>query len=126
MQLLQYLGHTSPECLENLNRKLNEPAVPPMSVDLENEAIASVISQRNIELDESTLSQQIESMSGQRITRPTSRNSAKSTTCDNLPSNQGKNLFSAVSQKCHTNKRKKLARREDFFQFVSKQFHIFC
>lgn len=93
MQLLQYLGHTSPECLENLNRKLNEPAAPPMSVDLENEAIASVISQRNTELDESRLSQQIDSMSGQRITRPTSRNSTKSATCDTLSSHQGNYLL---------------------------------
>lgn len=85
------MGHTSPECLENFDRKLNEPARPPMSVDLENEAIASVISQRNIELDEIRLSQQIVSMAGQTITRPTSRRSTESASCDNLLSHQGKN-----------------------------------
>ncbi|KAG5874291.1 hypothetical protein JTB14_005721 [Gonioctena quinquepunctata] len=71
--LLQYLGHTSPECLENVNRKLNEPAFPPMSVDLENETIASVISQRNVEVEESRLSQHIDSMLGQPVERPSSR-----------------------------------------------------
>ncbi|XP_057662756.1 ral GTPase-activating protein subunit alpha-1 [Diorhabda carinulata] len=71
--LLQYLGHTSPECLENANRKLNEPAAPPMSTELENEAIASVISQRNMELEESRYSQQVHSMLGQPVERPNSR-----------------------------------------------------
>ncbi|XP_050506318.1 ral GTPase-activating protein subunit alpha-1 isoform X2 [Diabrotica virgifera virgifera] len=71
--LLQYLGYTSPECLENFNQKLNEPAAPPMSTDIENEAIASVISQRNLELEDSRFSQQIDSMLGQPVERPNSR-----------------------------------------------------
>lgn len=90
---MQYLGHTSPECLENYNRKLNEPAPPPMSVDLENEAVASVISQRNIEVKESRLSQQMNSMSGQTIVRPTSRNSTKSTSYNTLFSHQGNHIL---------------------------------
>lgn len=86
---MQYLGHTSPECLENFDRKLNEPAPPPMSVDLENEAIASVISHRNIEVEESRFSQHMDFVSGQQIIRPTSRNNSKNIFCDNLLSHQG-------------------------------------
>lgn len=63
-----------------------------MTVDLENEAIASVISQRNIEVEESRLSQQIDFVSRQTIIRPTSRNSKKKTFFDNLLSHQG-NIF---------------------------------
>lgn len=74
MQLLQYLGHTSPECLESFDRKLNEPAVPPISTEIEQEAIASVINQRNIEMEESKLIQNSESMQGPPIFRPHSRN----------------------------------------------------
>lgn len=84
------MGHTSPECLENFDRKLNEPAPPPMSVELENEAMALVISQRNIEVEENRLSQQNDLVSGQKIIRPTSRNSTKNALCDNLLSHQGK------------------------------------
>ncbi|CAG9813221.1 unnamed protein product [Phaedon cochleariae] len=80
--LLQYLGHTSPECLENFNHKLNEPAASPMSVDLENEAIASVISQRNTEVEESRLSQYADAMLGQSIDRPTSRIDRQSSNSD--------------------------------------------
>ncbi|XP_074027407.1 probable Rho GTPase-activating protein CG5521 isoform X2 [Leptinotarsa decemlineata] len=85
--LLQYLGHTSPECLENVNRKLNEPAFPPMSVELENEAIASVISQRNLEVEESRLSQHVDSMLGQPIERPSCRTEGRSSSCSS-PTNQ--------------------------------------
>lgn len=92
-QLLQYLGHTSPECLENFNRKLNEPAPPPMSLDLENEAIACVISQRNMEIEESKLSQQMDSMSGQVIVRPTRGNPLKTPSSDSQFSNEGMYIF---------------------------------
>ncbi|CAG9861658.1 unnamed protein product [Phyllotreta striolata] len=71
--LLQYLGHTSPECLENVNQKLNEPAAPPMSDDLENEAIASVISQRSVEFEESRRWQQFEPVLRQTVEKPSSR-----------------------------------------------------
>lgn len=87
---MQYLGHTSPECLENFSRKLNEPAAAPMSVDLENEAIASVISQRNMELEESRLSQQMDSMMGQITSRPSSRSCEKNSMIESTANQQSK------------------------------------
>ncbi|KAJ8941931.1 hypothetical protein NQ318_013264 [Aromia moschata] len=86
--LLQYLGHTSPECLESLSRKLNEPAAPPMSMELEQEAIASVISQRNVEVDENRSTQHLDSMLGLPTTRPNSRSEAKSPCFDSTSSPQ--------------------------------------
>lgn len=47
--LLQYLGHTSPECLESSDSHLNEPAATPINDELEQEAIGAVLSQRNSE-----------------------------------------------------------------------------
>lgn len=44
-----------------------------MSTDLENEAIASVISQRNLEFEENRHSQLVNSMLGQPVDRPSSR-----------------------------------------------------
>ncbi|XP_008195928.1 probable Rho GTPase-activating protein CG5521 isoform X1 [Tribolium castaneum] len=76
--LLQYLGHTSPECLENFDRKLNEPALPPLSIEIEQEAIASVINQRNLEVEENRVMQFADSMLGQPISRPNSRNEGAS------------------------------------------------
>lgn len=73
LQLLQYLGHTSPECLETFDRKLNEPALPPLSIEIEQEAIASVINQRNLEVEENRVMQFADSMLGQPISRPSSR-----------------------------------------------------
>lgn len=70
---MQYLGHTSPECLEDPNRKLNVPALAPIPLDLEQEAIATVISQRNIELEENRYVQHMDSMLSQPIARPNSR-----------------------------------------------------
>ncbi|XP_018324376.1 probable Rho GTPase-activating protein CG5521 isoform X2 [Agrilus planipennis] len=64
--LLQYLGYTSPECLENAEQKLNEPDLPPLSIDIEQEAIASVISQRNTEQDHFKSTQNFEIISGKR------------------------------------------------------------
>jgi hypothetical protein len=77
-QLLQYLGHTSPECLENFDRKLNEPAAPPLSIEIEQEAIASVINQRNMEVEENRVMQYADSMLGQPMSRPSSRSEGAS------------------------------------------------
>ncbi|CAH1981298.1 unnamed protein product [Acanthoscelides obtectus] len=82
--LLQYIGHTSSECLENISRKLNEPAPAPMSGDLENEAIASVISQRNIESEENRLAYQTDQIPVKPATRPCSRTDTKSVTSDSM------------------------------------------
>lgn len=53
LQLLQYIGHTSPECLEALDTPLNAPAPAPSShiAQLEDEMLSTVLSQRNAELD---------------------------------------------------------------------------
>lgn len=50
VQLLQYIGETSPECLENLDTPRNIPA-PPMQAELEQEAMGSVVNQRFQEQD---------------------------------------------------------------------------
>ncbi|KAB0803388.1 hypothetical protein PPYR_00358 [Photinus pyralis] len=68
--LLQYLGYTSPECLESFDHKLNEPSNSPISSELEQEAIADVISQRNVELEQSRITQFSEVMMGQPVLRP--------------------------------------------------------
>ncbi|KAK4884388.1 hypothetical protein RN001_000659 [Aquatica leii] len=68
--LLQYLGYTSPECLENFDHKLNEPSNSLISSDLEQEAIGGVISQRNLELEQSRITQFAEAMTGQPAVRP--------------------------------------------------------
>lgn len=73
LQLLQYLGHTSPECLESFDRKLNEPTPPPISADFEQEAIGSVISERNMELDQSRMMQHLDGMLARPASRPHSR-----------------------------------------------------
>lgn len=67
------MSHTSPECLENCDRKLNEPTQPPIAFDFEQEAIASVISQRNCELEQNRLNQYTDAMLGQPVSRPNSR-----------------------------------------------------
>ncbi|XP_030754501.1 probable Rho GTPase-activating protein CG5521 [Sitophilus oryzae] len=78
--LLQYLGHTSPECLEFPNIKLNEPASPPIFVEVEQEIIASIVSQRNVEVEEARLMQQSNSMLGKPIINPNSVPSRKNST----------------------------------------------
>ncbi|CAG9764824.1 unnamed protein product [Ceutorhynchus assimilis] len=78
--LLQYLGHTSPECLESPNVKLNEPAIPPLFLELEQEIIASVICQRNVEVEEARLVQHSCSMLGKPVRKPCRRNSRKLST----------------------------------------------
>lgn len=67
------MGHTSPECLETFDRKLNEPTHSPVSVDIEEEAIGSVISQRNYEIEQSKLIENTEAMVGMPVSRPSSR-----------------------------------------------------
>ncbi|CAL7949772.1 unnamed protein product [Xylocopa violacea] len=47
--LLQYIGHTSPEVLTNPEVALNAPANPPQGHYLESETIATILSQRNAE-----------------------------------------------------------------------------
>ncbi|XP_045468586.1 ral GTPase-activating protein subunit alpha-1 isoform X2 [Harmonia axyridis] len=74
--LLQYLGHTSSECLENPHRKLNEPSEPPITIELEQEAIASVINQRNVEMEEYRLTSHLECMVGQPVVRPDSKSAS--------------------------------------------------
>ncbi len=51
--LLQYLGHTSPECLEELGRPLNAVPISSGLVDEESEkdVITAVLNQRNLEQD---------------------------------------------------------------------------
>lgn len=70
---MQYLSYTSPECLENGDRKLNEPTPPPISFDFEQEAIGSVISQRNCEFEQNRLMQNTDAMLGLPVSRPNSR-----------------------------------------------------
>jgi hypothetical protein len=50
-QLLQYLGHTSPECLESLDTPRNIPAPPPppLTREVEEDTITMVLNQRNAE-----------------------------------------------------------------------------
>jgi len=51
LQLLQYLGHTSPECLESLDTPRNIPAPPPppLTREVEEDTITMVLNQRNAE-----------------------------------------------------------------------------
>ncbi|XP_075222670.1 putative Rho GTPase-activating protein CG5521 [Lycorma delicatula] len=48
--LLQYIGETSPECLENLDTPRNIPAAA-LNPELEEEAMSSVLNQRHLEQD---------------------------------------------------------------------------
>lgn len=48
-QLLQYIGHTSPEVLTNPEGSLNSPANPPQGLHLESDTIATILNQRNAE-----------------------------------------------------------------------------
>ncbi|KAL7291923.1 hypothetical protein TKK_0014473 [Trichogramma kaykai] len=52
--LLQYIGHTSPEVLTNPESTLNSAAQPPQGQSLESETIATILSQRNIEREHTT------------------------------------------------------------------------
>lgn len=72
------MGHTSPECLENFDRKLNEPASLPLSTETEQEAIGSVINQRNLEIEENKAMQFTDAMLGQPMSRSSSRSEGAS------------------------------------------------
>ncbi|XP_066281375.1 ral GTPase-activating protein subunit alpha-1-like isoform X2 [Branchiostoma lanceolatum] len=52
-EMLQYIGHTSPECLQKPGEPLNEPAFPPEEIVAEREdsTIQAVLQQRDIEAD---------------------------------------------------------------------------
>lgn len=51
-QLLQYIGHSSPECLENSETPRNVPSVnSPLNPELEQETISIILSQKCIEND---------------------------------------------------------------------------
>lgn len=51
MKLLGYIGHTSPEILEQFGQCLNEAVPPPipLPIEVQHEAITSVLNQRNAE-----------------------------------------------------------------------------
>ncbi|XP_078672848.1 ral GTPase-activating protein subunit alpha-1-like isoform X2 [Branchiostoma floridae x Branchiostoma belcheri] len=52
-EMLQYIGHTSPECLQKPGEPLNEPAYPPEEIVTEREdsTIQAVLQQQDIEAD---------------------------------------------------------------------------
>ena len=51
LQLLNYVGHTSPEVLEQFGHALNEAIGPPpaLPIEAQHEAISTILNQRNIE-----------------------------------------------------------------------------
>lgn len=51
LQLLQYIGYTSPECLDSNGLHLNTAAPTPLGQQLEAQTISIILSQRAIELD---------------------------------------------------------------------------
>lgn len=50
-QLLQYIGYTSPECLDVSGSYLNTPAYSPLGVQLEAQTISTILNQRAVEQD---------------------------------------------------------------------------
>lgn len=50
-QLLQYIGYTSPECLDATCSYLNTPAQSPLGVQLEAQTISTILNQRSLEQD---------------------------------------------------------------------------
>ncbi|XP_076382912.1 putative Rho GTPase-activating protein CG5521 isoform X11 [Megalopta genalis] len=71
--LLQYIGHTSPEVLTNPEIALNEPANPPQGYYLESETIATILSQRNAEQEHINNWNQHISMCASAISPPSCR-----------------------------------------------------
>ena len=51
LQLLSYIGYTSPEVLEQFGHALNEAVGPPLTLPIEaqHDAISSILNQRNVE-----------------------------------------------------------------------------
>ncbi|XP_070513115.1 probable Rho GTPase-activating protein CG5521 isoform X5 [Cardiocondyla obscurior] len=71
--LLQYIGHTSPEVLTNPEVALNAPANPPQGHYLESETIATILNQRNTEQEHLNNWNQHISMSATAISPPSCR-----------------------------------------------------
>lgn len=71
--LLQYVGYTSAECLENVERRLNEPSQSPITIEHEQEAIANVINERNVETEQTRTEQYRETTVSHTERRPTNR-----------------------------------------------------
>nr|XP_046485435.1 probable Rho GTPase-activating protein CG5521 [Neodiprion pinetum] len=71
--LLQYIGHTSPEVLTNPEIALNAPANSPQGPQLESETIASILGQRNMERDHINNWNQHISMCAAAISPPSCR-----------------------------------------------------
>ncbi|XP_019882116.2 probable Rho GTPase-activating protein CG5521 isoform X6 [Camponotus floridanus] len=68
--LLQYIGHTSPEVLTNPEIALNAPANPPQGHYLESETIATILNQRNAEQEHVNNWSQHISMSASVVSPP--------------------------------------------------------
>ncbi|XP_054011135.1 ral GTPase-activating protein subunit alpha-1 isoform X6 [Hylaeus anthracinus] len=71
--LLQYIGHTSPEVLTNPEIALNAPANPPQGQHLESETIATILNQRNAEQEHINNWNQHISMCATAISPPSCR-----------------------------------------------------
>ncbi|XP_050465782.1 probable Rho GTPase-activating protein CG5521 isoform X8 [Cataglyphis hispanica] len=71
--LLQYIGHTSPEVLTNPEIALNAPANPPQGHYLESETIATILNQRNAEQEHVNNWSQHISMSASAVSPPSCR-----------------------------------------------------
>nr|XP_012145629.1 PREDICTED: ral GTPase-activating protein subunit alpha-1 isoform X5 [Megachile rotundata] len=71
--LLQYIGHTSPEVLTNPEVALNAPANPPQGHYLESETIATILNQRNAEQEHINNWSQHISMCASAISPPSCR-----------------------------------------------------
>ncbi|XP_043254930.1 probable Rho GTPase-activating protein CG5521 isoform X7 [Colletes gigas] len=71
--LLQYIGHTSPEVLTNPEIALNAPANPPQGHYLESETIATILNQRNAEQEHINNWNQHISMCASAINPPSCR-----------------------------------------------------
>ncbi|KAJ8670226.1 hypothetical protein QAD02_001485 [Eretmocerus hayati] len=71
--LLQYIGHTSPEVLTNPESTLNSAAGPPQGQVFEGETIAAILNQRNAEREHINSWSQHVSMCAARINPPPCR-----------------------------------------------------
>lgn len=56
LQLLQYIGHTSPECLEEPSLMLNAASSTPLGSNLEAQTISIILNQKSLEQDFRTVS----------------------------------------------------------------------
>ena len=76
--------------MQNFDCKLNDPSTPPISSDLEQEAIGSVISERNVELEQSRQAQGFGGMLARPASRPHSCPRSTSPNMETIP-HKGKN-----------------------------------